>query len=246
MTVLGTIAELWRYPVSSTGGQRLQTAELDARGIAGDRLWGIVDVGDGEVAGPEKRRRWRSVPSLSSRFRDDHAELADGQGGWLQVGSPEADARISEVLGFAAAVRPHVAFESERAGHVAPRYLRADLHILTTASTRHLAGLLGEDGAIDSRRFRPNIVIETAPGREGFAEHALVGRTLVVGDVRIVISEPCARCAFTALAQPGLGFRSDVLHAIARHGEGGFGVLCAVERTGTIALGDSVEIVEGG
>lgn len=243
MNVLGRIAELWRYPVSSTGGERIADARIVNGGIPGDRLWGVVDLRDGEVAGPERRRHWRTLPNLPSRLgADGHPQLGDGQAGWHPAGSAEADAVLAAFLGFPAALRPHVPFEMRQDGHVAPRYARADLHLLTTASMRRLGELTSDPGEIDSRRFRPNVVVETDAGYEGFAEHALVGRTLAIGEVRIEISEPCARCAFTALAQGELAFRPEVLHAIARHGEGGFGVLCKVVRAGRVSVGDPVAI----
>ncbi|MCW3009829.1 MAG: hypothetical protein JWO90_233, partial [Solirubrobacterales bacterium] len=33
------IAELWRHPVKSMGGERLDAVDLDARGVHADRLW---------------------------------------------------------------------------------------------------------------------------------------------------------------------------------------------------------------
>lgn len=37
------LAEIWRYPVKSMGGERLQTAELRADGVAGDRVVHVHD-----------------------------------------------------------------------------------------------------------------------------------------------------------------------------------------------------------
>jgi len=34
---IGTVTQLWRYPVKSMGGQRLDTAAVTWRGIPGDR-----------------------------------------------------------------------------------------------------------------------------------------------------------------------------------------------------------------
>ena len=38
------ITELWRYPVKSTQGERLETAEVDDHGIVGDRQWALLDL----------------------------------------------------------------------------------------------------------------------------------------------------------------------------------------------------------
>ena len=119
-------------------------------------------------------------------------------------------------------MRPHTAYGTESDGKVAPRYERADIHLLTTASMRMLASLLPDPAEVDRRRFRPSIVVETVPGLEGFVEHEIVGKKLAIGNATITISEPCARCSFTALAQGNLAFEPAVLHKISQHGKGGF------------------------
>ena len=245
MTVIGEISELWRYPVSSTGGERLDEASIADGGIVGDRLWGIVDLRDGTVAGPETRRHWRPVPNLASRLGPEGPQLRRDDGSWLDAGSPEADALVSDFLGFPAGLRPHAPFGTERADHVTPRYGRADLHVLTTASMRALGDLLADPAQAVSRRFRPNLVIDTRPAFSGFVEHSWVGKCLAVGDLTMSVSEPCARCAFTSLAQGELTFEPAVLHTIARHGDGGFGVLCQVEAAAVIRIGDAVRLIDG-
>ena len=42
------VAELWRYPVKSMGGEALDRAYLDSLGIAGDRVVHVED-GNGQV-----------------------------------------------------------------------------------------------------------------------------------------------------------------------------------------------------
>jgi uncharacterized protein len=41
---IGQVAELWRYPVKSLGGGRVEQAEIGARGVLGDRLWAVRDL----------------------------------------------------------------------------------------------------------------------------------------------------------------------------------------------------------
>jgi uncharacterized protein YcbX len=244
MRLFGTIREIWRYPVSSMGGERLDAADLTAGGIPGDRIWGVARTDDGEVAGPERRRYWRPLPNLFSRLGEERPQVGKGDDVWLDAATAEAEALVSSFLDMKVALKPHSPFETAEEGRIPPRYQRAGLHVLTTASMRTLAELVPDPGEIDPRRFRPNIVIETGPEFDGFAEHRFVGGRLAVGDAMIAISEPCARCSFTALAQGELAFEPAVLHRIAQHGDGGFGVLCAVERPGAIRPGDEVRLIE--
>jgi uncharacterized protein YcbX len=243
--LLGHVREIWRYPVSSMGGEHLERAQVEHGGIAGDRLWGVIDTRDGQVAAPEKRRHWRPLPNLNSRLGEAGPEIEGPGTGWLRAESAEAQALVSESLEFPAALMPHTPFETVKPGHVAPRYARADLHVLTTASLQRLAELVGDAREIDSRRFRPNIVIETGPEYDGFAEARWIGSKLVIGDVTISIDEPCSRCSFTALAQGELSFEPAVLHRIAEHGSGGFGVQCSVQSAGPIRAGDEVRLIPG-
>jgi len=37
------VAELWRYPVKSLQGERLDTADVGAQGLPGDRQWALFD-----------------------------------------------------------------------------------------------------------------------------------------------------------------------------------------------------------
>lgn len=241
MSEIGSIGELWRYPVSSMGGERLEAAEIGHGGVAGDRIWGVVDTRNGTVAGPEQRRHWRPLPDIHSRLGENRPQVRAGDGGWPDAGTDAARKLVSETLDLPAELRPHTPFETEKPGHVAPRYARADLHIVTRASMRRLAALLGDAREIDSRRFRPNLVIETPDDLEGFVEQDYVGRTFVIGELEVAVEEPCARCAFTSLAQGDLRFEPAVLHRIAEQG-GGFGVLCKVTQPGRVRLGDAVRL----
>ncbi|WP_208867675.1 MOSC N-terminal beta barrel domain-containing protein, partial [Mesorhizobium delmotii] len=154
MTPFGHIKEIWRYPVSSMGGERLDGTELVEGGIPGDRIWGIVDRRDGIVAAPEKRKHWRPLPNLLARLRGERPEVGLGDGPWIDAGSSLAGELVSAFLDFPAALHPHIRFGSDAQDHVAPRYQRADIHIVTSASMNRLAGLLADPSQVDSRRFR--------------------------------------------------------------------------------------------
>lgn len=45
----GTIAELWRFPVKSMRGERLDEAAITARGMLGDRAYAMIDTATGKV-----------------------------------------------------------------------------------------------------------------------------------------------------------------------------------------------------
>lgn len=230
---VGAICELWRYPVSSLTGEKLDAVDLDETGVAGDRQWGLFDAGNADVAAPESERRWRPVPGLRSRMAAEGPQVSRDGAAWHALPSPQADRAASDHLDFPARFR--------RFGEndAAPRYDRGHLHILTTGSLARLQALL-PTAVIDTRRFRPNILVETDAGDVDFVEQRFIGKRLTIGKAVVEITEACTRCAFTALGQPDIPFDKDVLHTIAKYGGGGFGVLAKIVTGGGIAIGDAV------
>lgn len=119
----------------------------------------------------------------------------------------------------------------------------AVLHLLTTATLDRLRELHPE-GRFEARRFRPNIVVDTASGEPDFLENAWIGHTLAIGDeVQLTITRPCGRCVMTTLPQGDLPRDPDILRTAAQHNQAKVGVYAAVVRGGTIRRGDSVKEV---
>ncbi|MFC9298910.1 MOSC domain-containing protein [Streptomyces sp. NPDC057011] len=56
--LLGTVERIWRYPIMSTGGERLDTAAVDDRGLVGDRLYAVRDT-EGRFGSGKNTRRFR-------------------------------------------------------------------------------------------------------------------------------------------------------------------------------------------
>lgn len=49
MTKVGTIKEIWRYPVKGMAGELLEGCALGERGLSGDRIWALRDVARKEI-----------------------------------------------------------------------------------------------------------------------------------------------------------------------------------------------------
>ena len=52
MSEIGRVSELWRYPASSLAGERLEEIAVGADGVAGDRMFGVIETATGERAVP--------------------------------------------------------------------------------------------------------------------------------------------------------------------------------------------------
>src|SRR5260370_4996222 len=108
----------------------------------------------------------------------------------------------------------------------------AVVHLLTTASLDRLRELY-PPGRFEVRRFRPNIVVETANGEKDFVEDAWIGQILAIGDaVRLSITGPCARFVMTTLPQGCLPRDTGILRTAAHHNRANVGVYASVLRGG--------------
>jgi uncharacterized protein len=177
----------------------------------------------------------RVQASAADGYRMDvyHPDLAD-------LGPEELRDTVSESKGGAA-----VFLELGVASPIPPgSFLDAfPLSVLTT-STLERFGALAPESRFDARRFRMNVVVETAG--EGFVEQDWLGHTFEAGDVRFRVVIPDPRCVMTTLAQGDLPRDNGVLRTLARHNRlavGGqpspcAGVYAVVESPGTLREGD--------
>jgi uncharacterized protein YcbX len=115
-------------------------------------------------------------------------------------------------------------------------------HLLTTATLDRLR-LLYPQGRFEVRRFRPNIVVETANDEKDFVENAWIGQILAIGDaVRLSINGPCPRCVMTTLPQGDLPKDTGILRTAAQHNRANVGVYASVLQGGKVRRGDSVRL----
>jgi uncharacterized protein YcbX len=118
----------------------------------------------------------------------------------------------------------------------------AVVHLLTTATLDRLRELY-PPGRFEVRRFRPNIVVETANGEKDFVENAWIGQILAIGDsVRLSITGPCGRCVMTTLPQGDLPRDTGILRTAAQHNRANVGVYASVLQGGKVRRGDSVRL----
>jgi uncharacterized protein YcbX len=119
----------------------------------------------------------------------------------------------------------------------------AVLHLLITATLDRLHALYPQ-GRFEARRFRPNMVVQTADGEKDFVEDAWIGKTVAIGDaVRLSITAQCFRCVMTTLAQGDLPKDAGILRTPAQHHKASVGVYASVLQGGKVRRGDSVRVV---
>jgi uncharacterized protein YcbX len=211
------VAELWRYPVKTMGGERLKRATIGPLGIEGDR---IVHVED---------ERGRVITSRSHPRFLGHRGTLGPQGGVLVDGqpwdNPAVAAAVADIGGPGARL---VQYEGAERFDVLPL-------------------LVATDGAIaafgyDGRRLRPNIVVG---GVEGLSESDWPGACLRIGDVRIGVQNLRQRCIMTSFDPDTQVQDRDVTRSIYQRFDGKLALDCFVIEGGEIAVGDDVQVVRG-
>ncbi|MBI1914155.1 MAG: MOSC domain-containing protein [Planctomycetes bacterium] len=269
---LGAVASIWRYPVKSMMGEELNATEVTERGLCGDRAYALADSSDGKVATAKNPRKWPNLfdfratfiepPRISANVPPVQITLPDG----TMATSQQSD--LNHIL--SKALNRKVTLHAAEPGRVGPAHAEeywpdiegldhrdtvtdfalpegtffdcATVHLLTTATLDRLRELYAK-GRFEVRRFRPNIVVETASGENSFVENAWIGHTLAIGaDVRLSITGPCARCVMTTLPQGDLPRDPGILRTAAQHNKASVGVYAAVLQPGPIRRGDPVRI----
>jgi uncharacterized protein YcbX len=239
------IAELWRYPVKSLQGQRVDAAEVGPEGLAGDRQWALFDASTG--LGLTARR----VPDLlfaTGRLTGD---------GGVQVVLPDGtvttdDAVLTAWLGRAVTLRAAAEMTGERR-YGNPNEVRDDGEYAWDAfdgargafhdSSRTRVSLVSTAtlGSWDPRRFRANVVLD------GAGEDGLPGRRVRLGGTELYIGEPVPRCVMVTRPQPGgIGRDTSVLKTVHRERGGFLAVAALVVRPGPVAVGDALVVLGGG
>lgn len=232
------VVELWRFPVKSLQGERVEAVDVTAKGLAGDRRFALFDLDSG--FGLTARRR----PQLlfaSARTRPDGSveiTLPDGSvaeddealSGWL--GHPVALRSTSEQV--ARRYENPADFEHESgwgpfAGS-SGAFHDSDGAAVSVASRATI-------GAWATRRFRTNVVTD------GADEDALVGAQVALGSAVLDVGMRIERCVMVTRPQPGeIDKDLDVLRAIHRERQSCLAVGGTVSHTGTVSVGDEIRI----
>lgn len=238
------VLQVWRYPVKSLQGERLDSLPLTPRGLLGDRRFAIFDreTGFGLTA--------RRVPALlfaSARLRSDES---------VEITLPDGSVAADDAALSAWLDRP-VSLRST-AQQARPRYENpVDFEHETTTPWKPFAGSAGpfHDSSRANvsmvsaatlqgwawARFRANLLLD------GDDEDALVGSRVSVGKAVLDVTMRIQRCVMTTRPQPGGVERDlDVLRTIHRRRGGCLAVGAVVVKAGVIHVEDEVTVLRDG
>ena len=221
------MVEIWRYPVKSMAGERLDSCTVAETGLEGDRRWALVDGTPNRAGKLLTIRQQERLLAYRARLK----------AGGLEVVSPEGEAHPLD-----AGMVARLAAESSR-----PLTLREleganfdDSPVLIVNLATVAAFGLQAAVRVDHRRFRANLYVD---GLEPGEEIGWLGRRFAVGDAEMEVVSRCERCVVitrdpdTTLATP------ELLRVLTDAHETCMGVYCRVTKPGRVAAGDQVHLV---
>lgn len=231
------VAEIWRFPVKSLQGERLDTADVNAGGLAGDRTHAIFDAATGFGL---TARRMPGLLFAAASVRSDGGvtiTLPDGS-------AATDDDALSDWLGRRVHLRSAADdgarryenptdFEDETGRWEPFDGSPGAFHDSAGASVSLLSR--ASIGSWQVRRFRANLILDDGD------DAALTGTQVRVGTAVLDVGAPLERCVMTTRPQPGGVERDlDVLRTIHRQRDGYLAVGAVVGEPGTVRVGDQL------
>ena len=234
---IGQVEAIFRYPVKSMRGERLDAATLGLHGLDGDRRIAFRRLED------RGGFPWLSAGKLPELIL--FTPRRDGNGAALptQVLTPEGEEMpvFGDALAADVARRFGKPVQMMQLDH--GMFDEASISVITSDTVREVCGLAGVNA--DVRRFRPNILVRSSRAVP-FEEDEWVGGVLTFGDSddapAVSVTMHDARCAMVCI-DPDDGTRApEVMKAVVRANGNNAGIYATVTRAGRLAVGQSVTL----
>ena len=215
--------ELWRYPVKSLQGERLDAVSVSESGFEGDRRFALFDLETGFGLTAEGEAE---ITLPDGSIAADDGGLSDWLGRRVQLRRADD--------GGARRYENPLDFEREEASRW-EAFTGAPGPFHDSRQTRVSLVSTETLGSWDRRRFRSNVLLE------GGGEGQLVGSTVTLGEAQLAVGKHIERCVMVTRPQPqGIERDLGVLRTIARERQNRLAVGALVSEPGTVKVGDSL------
>jgi uncharacterized protein len=237
---VGRVREIFRYPVKSMAPVAIETARLGWHGVEGDRRFAFRRISDNNGFPWLTASR---LPSLilyqpfgydPSAREPSPTHVRTPEGLEMTLRSEELQADIARRFGSDVELMKlnHGIFDAATVSIIAPATIQGIAH--------------QADIKLDTRRFRPNIVLETHESQP-FSEDSWVGGTLLFGEDETVaavsITMRDERCMMINLDPDTAKQDPAVMRAVVSMNQNNAGVYGTVIREGIISVGQRVRLV---
>lgn len=233
---IGRIQAIYRYPVKSMAGESLERANLGWHGLEGDRRFAfrrVAEQGGFPWLNASKLPQlvlYKPIRQDGSQDNNLPTHVITPEGKALEMRSDELRDEIMSRYGA------EVQLMQLKQGI----FDEAAVSLLSLATSHTIATDSGKPP--DSRRFRPNIVIDTQHGGP-FIEDQWVGHTVIFGGegspaVQVTLQDE--RCVMINLDPETAESDPAVLKTVVRLNQNCAGVYATVIRLGMLAVGQSV------
>ena len=236
-TQIGYIEAIFRYPVKSMRGERLEAAELGWHGLEGDRRLALRKLDD---RGGFPFLTAGILPELLT-FTPCRRE--DGAPGNLptHVRTPADDDLpvFSEEL--AAEIKRRFGAPVEMMQFKNGIFDDATVSVIASGTVHEIARLAGVEP--DIRRFRPNIVVRSLDSKP-FEDDGWIGNVLSFGENEdapaIAVTAPDVRCAMINIHPDSAELNPQLMKAAVRGNQNNAGVYGTVIHCGRVFTGQPV------
>jgi uncharacterized protein YcbX len=235
---IGQVEAIFRYPVKSMGGERLEAANLGWHGLDGDRRLAFRRMKDrGEFP-------WLTATKLPDLilFAPHRREGAKGDLP-THVRTPEGEEMpvFGEDLATEVGRRYGAPVEMMQLKHGI--FDEGSLSVIATDTVREIGRLAGR--SLDVRRFRPNVLVRLLRPVP-FQEDEWVGGVLSFGEGEdapaIAVTMRDIRCPMVNFDPDSASPAPEVLKAVVREHQNTAGIYGAVTRTGRLAVGQTLTL----
>jgi uncharacterized protein YcbX len=238
---LGHISALFRYPVKSMAGERLDSAKLGWHGIEGDRRLAFRRLSE-RGAFP-----WLSASRLPELLLYEPIGRQESAGEPLPTHIRTPDGKeysiTDEALVKEIATRHRANLELMQMKHGV--FDEGLVSAITLGTIQGIAREAGHD--LDIRRFRPNLVLDTHDAGP-FEEDQWVGKVLEFGTdgtgPAISITLRDERCVMMNFDPDTAEANAEVMKTVIRMNDNHAGVYATVVRTGELRVGQVVGLRE--
>jgi uncharacterized protein YcbX len=234
---IGHVEAIFRYPVKSMGGERLEAAELGWYGLEGDRRLAFRRMDD------RSGMPWLTASKLPDLLLFAPRRLEDGVQGDLPTHVRAPDGNEMPVFGadLAADVGRRYGGPVEMMQLRHGIFDEASISVIASDTVRGIGRLAGR--SLDVRRFRPNVVARLL--RSGaFQEDEWAGSVVSFGEgddgPAITVTTRDVRCSMVNLDPDSASAAPEVLKAVVGANQNNAGIYGAVTRVGRLAVGQTM------